>query len=37
VNFVTKLLQWAKDQQELKVVTDQVSSPTYTRDLARGP
>jgi dTDP-4-dehydrorhamnose reductase len=34
-NFVTKLLQWAKGQQELKVVNDQVSSPTYTRDLAR--
>jgi dTDP-4-dehydrorhamnose reductase len=34
-NFVTKLLQWAKNKTELKVVTDQVSSPTYTRDLAQ--
>jgi dTDP-4-dehydrorhamnose reductase len=34
-NFVTKLLQWAKNKQELKVVTDQVSSPTCTPDLAQ--
>ncbi len=34
-NFVTKLLQWAGERDELKVVTDQVSSPTYTADLAR--
>lgn len=34
-NFVTKLLQWAQAKPELKVVTDQVSSPSYTRDVAR--
>ena len=34
-NFVTKLLQWAKGKTDLKVVTDQVSSPTYTRHLAQ--
>lgn len=34
-NFITKLLQWARDKQELKVVTDQVSSPTYACDLAQ--
>jgi len=34
-NFATKLLQWAKNKTELRVVTDQVSSPTYTRDLAQ--
>lgn len=33
-NFVTKVLQWAREREELRVVTDQVSSPTYTRDLA---
>jgi dTDP-4-dehydrorhamnose reductase len=34
-NFVTRVLRWAKGQQELKVVTDQVSAPTYSRDLAQ--
>lgn len=34
-NFVTKLIGWARDRRELKVATDQVSSPTYTMDLAR--
>lgn len=33
-NFVTKLLRWAQEKSELKVVTDQVSSPSYTRDIA---
>jgi dTDP-4-dehydrorhamnose reductase len=34
-NFVTRLLQWARDRQEIKVATDQHSSPTHTRDLAQ--
>ena len=32
--FPEKMLQAADSQPELKVVTDQVGSPTYTRDLA---
>ena len=33
-NFPIKIIRGRKDKQELKVVTDQVSSPTYTMDLA---
>jgi dTDP-4-dehydrorhamnose reductase len=34
VSFPEKILQAAGSQPELKVVADQVGSPTYTRDLA---
>jgi dTDP-4-dehydrorhamnose reductase len=34
-NFPKKILAWSKKQKELKVVTDQVASPTYTVDLAK--
>lgn len=33
-NFVTKILQLADEQGELRVVTDEVGSPTYAPDLA---
>ncbi len=33
--FVDKVLERARRGQEVRVVTDQVGSPTYTRDLAR--
>lgn len=33
-NFVTQILNQAKNGQEIKVVTDQVGCPTYTLDLA---
>ncbi|HAF62582.1 MAG TPA: dTDP-4-dehydrorhamnose reductase [Anaerolineaceae bacterium] len=32
--FVTKVLEWAKTQQVLRIVDDQISSPTWARMLA---
>lgn len=34
-NFVKKVIEWSKAKNEVKVVTDQVASPTYTIDLAK--
>lgn len=34
-NFVRKVLEWSSQKSEITVVDDQVSSPTYTRDLAQ--
>lgn len=36
VNFPVKILEAAKSRPELKIVTDEVGSPTYTIDLATG-
>lgn len=33
-NFVTKVLQWSRQQETLRVVADQVSGPTWARMLA---
>jgi dTDP-4-dehydrorhamnose reductase len=33
-SFVTKVLQWSRQQQVLRVVSDQVSNPTWARMLA---
>lgn len=33
-NFVTKVLQWSRSQETLRVVTDQISNPTWCRMLA---
>lgn len=33
-SFVTKVLQWSRSQSELRVVSDQVGSPTWARMLA---
>ena len=33
-NFIDKIIEWSKQRDELKVVDDQVSSPTYSKDLA---
>lgn len=35
VNFARKILEWSRDKDHLEIVDDQVSVPTYTRDLAR--
>lgn len=35
VNFISKLVALASERQELKVVNDQLGSPTWTRDMAR--
>ncbi len=34
-NFVTKVLQWSRKQETLRVVTDQVGSPTWATLLAQ--
>jgi dTDP-4-dehydrorhamnose reductase len=36
INFPKKVLEWAQNRSAIKVVTDEVSSPSYTADLA-GP
>lgn len=33
-NFNKKIISWAKDKEKLSVVDDQISSPTYSKDLA---
>ena len=34
-NFVKKVIAWSKNKDEIRVVEDQVASPTYTADLSR--
>jgi dTDP-4-dehydrorhamnose reductase len=34
-NFARKILEWCRDKSELSIVDDQISSPTYTVDLAK--
>ncbi len=34
-NFASKMLELAKDKNELSIVTDEIGSPTHTPDLAR--
>jgi len=35
LNFVKKVLEWSEQKDQITVVDDQISSPTYTQDLAR--
>lgn len=35
-NFIAKILQFAKEREFLEVVTDEVVSPTYVKDLSEG-
>jgi dTDP-4-dehydrorhamnose reductase len=34
INFSKKILEWSKHKKELSIVDDEVSSPTYSKDLA---
>ncbi len=34
-NFVTKVLKWSHSNKELRIVSDQISCPTYSFDLAK--
>jgi dTDP-4-dehydrorhamnose reductase len=34
LNFVKKVIEWSKNGRDLHIVDDQISSPTYTVDLA---
>lgn len=36
VNFLSKATQWAKDQKELCIADDEISSPTYVKDIVEG-
>lgn len=33
-NFISKVIKWSKDKDELSIVDDEISSPTYAVDLA---
>lgn len=33
-NFIQNVLQWSSNKSELKIVTDEISNPTFTVDLA---
>jgi dTDP-4-dehydrorhamnose reductase len=35
MNFVRKVLEWSKKSKVLRIVDDEVSSPTYAQDLAK--
>lgn len=35
-NFIAKIIQFAKEKEFLEVVTDEVVSPTYVKDLSEG-
>ncbi len=34
-NFITKLIEWSKQNNKLEIIQDQVSSPTYTFNLVQ--
>lgn len=34
-NFAKKVINWSKNKDELRIVDDEISSPTYTRDLVK--
>ncbi len=35
INFVKKVIEWSKNKEELRIVDDQISSPSYTVDLSK--
>jgi dTDP-4-dehydrorhamnose reductase len=34
-NFAKKVITWSKNKDELRIVDDEISSPTYTKDLVK--
>lgn len=36
VNFLSKAMQWAKKQRELRIADDEISVPTYVDDIVEG-
>jgi dTDP-4-dehydrorhamnose reductase len=34
-NFARKVINWSKNKDELRIVDDEISSPTYTKDLVK--
>lgn len=34
-NFAKKVINWSKNKNELRIVDDEISSPTYTKDLVK--
>lgn len=34
-NFAKKVINWSKNKDELRIVDDEISSPTYTKDLVK--
>ncbi len=34
-NFAKKVINWSKNKEELRIVDDEISSPTYTKDLVK--
>ncbi|OOC44208.1 dTDP-4-dehydrorhamnose reductase [Thermosipho sp. 1074] len=35
INFAKKVIEWSRKKDELRLVTDEISAPTYTVDLAK--
>ncbi|MFC2064823.1 dTDP-4-dehydrorhamnose reductase [Chloroflexota bacterium] len=35
-NFVTRVMKWAREKETMKIVDDQISNPTFARELAIG-
>ena len=36
INWAKKVIEWSKEKDKLTIVDDEISCPTYTKDLAKG-